>query len=61
MFFIRLTDLSSKIWAAFGMPVEVGRLDMFVDILLINYDKFLILGFILCAVSIISDKVMPSP
>jgi hypothetical protein len=61
VFFIRLTDLSSKIWAAFGMPVEVGRLDMFVDILLINYDKFLILGFILCAVSIISDKVMPSP
>ena len=55
LFSIRLIDQSSKIWAAFGMPVEVGRLDRFVDILLANYNVFLILGLVLYVFSIMPD------
>jgi hypothetical protein len=52
-FSVYLTDASSENWAAFGMPVEVGRLDRFVDILLVNDNKFLITGFIFYILSIL--------
>ena len=55
IFSIHLTDLNPEIWVAVGMPVEIGRLDRFVNTLLSNYYIFLIMGIVFGTYSTMPD------